>query len=88
MEMGTTECGLQLYDGGTIDGRDYPTHHGAPYGPYAAPALEAQSWPGSLAQTHFPDIILRPGRTLSANHKLDLLSQADRLGLKLKRSDS
>ena len=61
MEMATTECGLQLYDGGTIDGRDYPTHHGAPYGPYAAPALEAQSWPGSLAQTHFPDIILRPG---------------------------
>ena len=61
MQMATTECGLQLYDGGTIDGRDYPTHHGAPYGPYAAPALEAQSWPGSLAQSHFPDIILRPG---------------------------
>ena len=60
MEMATTECGLQLYDGGTIDGRDYSTHHGAPYGPYAAPALEAQSWPGSLDQCHFPDIILRP----------------------------
>ena len=61
MEMATTECGLQLYDGGTIDGRDYPTHHGAPYGPYAAPALEAQSWPGSLNQCHFPNIILLPG---------------------------
>ena len=60
MEMATTECGLQVYDGGTIHAPDYNTHHGAPYGPYAAPALEAQSWPGSLANAHFPDIILRP----------------------------
>ena len=61
MEMATTECGVQLYDGGTIHAPDYNTHHDAPYGPYAAPALEAQSWPGSLAHAHFPNIILRPG---------------------------
>jgi aldose 1-epimerase len=61
MEMATTECGLQLYDGGTIHAPAHGTHHGAPYGPYAAPALEAQSWPGSLAHAHFPNIILRPG---------------------------
>ena len=60
MEVATTECGLQLYDGGTIHAPDYGTHHGAPYGAYAALALEAQSWPGSLAHAHFPNIILRP----------------------------
>tara|TARA_B110000483_G_scaffold48867_1_gene60800 strand:- start:563 stop:1366 length:804 start_codon:yes stop_codon:yes gene_type:complete len=61
MEMATTECGLQLYDGGTIHAPGHGTHHGASYDPYAAPALEAQSWPGSLDHAHFPDIILRPG---------------------------
>ena len=61
MEMATTECGLQVYDGGTIHAPDYDNHHGAPYGAYAALALEAQSWPGSLAHSHFPNIILRPG---------------------------
>ena len=60
MEVATTECGLQVYDGGTIHAPDYGTHHGAPYGAYAALALEAQSWPGSLAHAHFPNIILRP----------------------------
>ena len=60
MEMATTECGLQVYDGGTIHAPDYDTHHGEPYGAYAALALEAQSWPGSLTHTHFPNIILRP----------------------------
>ena len=61
MEMATTECGLQLYDGGTIHAPGHGTHHGASYDPYAAPALEAQSWHGSLDHAHFPDIILRPG---------------------------
>ena len=60
MEVATTECGLQVYDGGTIHAPDYGTHHGAPYGAYAALALEAQSWPGSLTHAHFPNIILRP----------------------------
>jgi aldose 1-epimerase len=60
MKMATTECGLQVYDGGTIHAPGYGTHHGAHYGAYAALALEAQSWPGSLAHAHFPDIILRP----------------------------
>ena len=60
MDMATTECGLQVYDCGTINAPQFKTHHDVPYGPYSGLALEAQSWPGSLAHSHFPSIYLRP----------------------------
>jgi len=63
MEMSTTECGLQVYDCGTIDAPNFATHHGAPIRPYSGLALEAQSWPGALAHDHFPSILLHPGET-------------------------
>ena len=60
MDMATTECGLQVYDCGTINAPQFKTHNDVPYGPYSGLALEAQSWPGSLAHSHFPSIYLRP----------------------------
>ncbi|MEO0356992.1 MAG: galactose mutarotase [Pseudomonadota bacterium] len=63
MEMSTTECGLQVYDCGTISAPGFATHHGADIGPYSGVALEAQSWPGALEHDHFPPIVLRPGET-------------------------
>ena len=63
MQMFSTECGLQIFDCGTIDAPEYTTHHGAGYGLYAGLALEAQSWPGALDHGHFPSIILRPNKT-------------------------
>ncbi len=63
MEMSTTECGLQVYDCGTISRPEYPTNHGRGYTFYEGIALEAQSWPGATAHAHFPSIVLRPGDT-------------------------
>lgn len=63
MVMSTTECGLQVYDCGTIKAPEFPTHHGQPYMPYSGIALEAQSWPGAVANDHFPSIVLRPNET-------------------------
>ncbi|MGV6839281.1 MAG: aldose epimerase family protein [Planktomarina sp.] len=63
MDMATTECGLQVYDCGTINAPGFPTHHGAAYGPYAGVALEAQSWPGATTHEHFPSILLNPEDT-------------------------
>ena len=63
MEMATTECGLQVYDCGTINAPGFTTHHGVPYAPYSGLALEAQSWPGATIHAHFPDITLRPEDT-------------------------
>ncbi len=61
MEMSTTECGLQVYDCGTISRPDFPTNHGRGYTFYEGVALEAQSWPGATMHSHFPSIELRPG---------------------------
>lgn len=65
MTMSTTECGLQVYDCGTINAPQFDTTHGRPYHPYEGVALEAQSWPGALDHDHFPSIALRPGETYS-----------------------
>lgn len=60
MTVGTTECGLQFYDGahmariGGLDGRTY--------GPFAGLALESQGWPDAPNRPGFPDAILRPGQ--------------------------
>lgn len=60
MEMSTTECGLQVYDCGTISRPEYPTIHDRSYTFYEGVALEAQSWPGATVHDHFPSIVLRP----------------------------
>ncbi len=60
MQMSTTECGLQVYDCGTIKAPDFPSHHGPAIMPYSGVALEAQSWPGALTHDHFPSYVLRP----------------------------
>lgn len=61
MEVATTACGLQFYDGGYID--DVPGLDGRVYGPHSGLALEAQSWPDAPNRPAFPGAILRPGET-------------------------
>ena len=63
MDIATTEPGLQIYDGRTIDSAEISGHQGAPYGPYAGIALEAQSWPDAPAHPVFPSIRLEPNET-------------------------
>lgn len=59
LEVMTTCCGLQLYDGAHLDG--VPGLEGRVYGPHAGLALEAQHWPDAVNHTGFPNTILRPG---------------------------
>ena len=56
LDMASTEPGLQVFDGATIEGKTHPTLHGSPYTPFAGVALEAQSWPGATTFAHFPQI--------------------------------
>ena len=61
MQVFTTEPGLQFYDGAMIPalagvgGRDY--------GPFAGLCLEAQHFPDSPNQPHFPSTVLRPSES-------------------------
>lgn len=64
MEIDTTEPGLQLYDGGHIDG--FPGLGGRRYGRHAGVALEAQNWPDAPNHPRFPDWLLKPGQTYRA----------------------
>lgn len=63
MQIDTTACGLQFYDGGQI--AEVMGLDGRRYGPHAGLALEAQHWPDAPNQPGFPDAILRPGRIYS-----------------------
>jgi aldose 1-epimerase len=54
----TTDPGLQVYDGKSIDSKGFVGHHGAPYAPRAGLALEAQFWPDAASNPHFPAITL------------------------------
>lgn len=62
MQVHTSEPGLQFYDGRMIDpsliGLD-----GKRYGPHAGLCLEAQRFPDSPNQPHFPSAVLRPDET-------------------------
>lgn len=60
MQLDTTACGLQFYDGAYMNG--VPGLDGRVHDAHAGLALEAQSWPDAPNQPHFPDAILRPGR--------------------------
>jgi aldose 1-epimerase len=59
MDMYTTEPGVQFYDGVGIN-CPVPGHGGAHYGPHAGLCLEAQVYPDSPNQRHFPSCVLRP----------------------------
>ena len=63
LTISTTETGLQIYDGATINTGDHAGHHGTPYAPYEALALETQSWPDAPTHSHFPSIRLDPNDT-------------------------
>jgi aldose 1-epimerase len=62
MEMLTTEPGVQFYTGnfldGTVKGKGGVTYH-----KHAGFCLEAQHFPDSINQKHFPSVVLRPGET-------------------------
>lgn len=60
VEISTTEPGLQVYTGNTMDA-GAPGKGGHRYGKHAAIALEAQHFPDSPNQPHFPSTVLRPG---------------------------
>ena len=59
LEVRTTCCGLQVYDGAHFDGM--AGLDGRRYAAHAGIALEAQHWPDAPNRPGFPDAILRPG---------------------------
>lgn len=61
LEMSTTEPGLQVFDGHTLDLPHWPTQDGGHWQAHAAIALEAQFWPDAPNQPGFPSILLTPG---------------------------
>lgn len=63
MQVETTACGLQFYDGAYM--QDVPGLDGRRYGPHAGLALEAQHWPDAPNHHGFPDAILQPGEVYS-----------------------
>ncbi|RMC37563.1 aldose epimerase family protein [Paracoccus alkanivorans] len=63
MQVETTACGLQFYDGAYM--RDVPGLDGRIYGPHAGLALETQHWPDAPNRPGFPDAVLRPGQVYS-----------------------
>lgn len=62
MEVFTTEPGLQFYSGNFLDGSDVGKG-GKRYGYRSALCLEAQHFPDSPNQSHFPTTLLHPGET-------------------------
>jgi aldose 1-epimerase len=61
MHMLTTEPGVQLYTSNYLDGTI--SGIGGAYNQHGAVCLEAQHFPDSVHQKHFPNVILRPGET-------------------------
>lgn len=59
----TTAPGLQVYTGAHLDSEGFAGHHGLPYGPHDALALEPQLWPDAPRHAGFPSIRLGPGET-------------------------
>lgn len=63
MQLETSACGLQLYDGAYIE--PMQGLEGRRYAPYSGLALEAQHWPDAPNRSNFPDAILQPGQVYS-----------------------
>ncbi len=59
LEIRTTEPGLQLYDGSLLSS-GVKGLNGFVYKPFSGLALEAQLWPDSPNQPHFPSALLLP----------------------------
>ncbi|MFM8739219.1 MAG: galactose-1-epimerase, partial [Cytophagales bacterium] len=62
LQVWTTEPGLQFYSGNFLDGSDVG-REGKPYGFRSAFCLEAQHFPDSPNQLHFPSTVLKPRET-------------------------
>ena len=60
MEVYTTEPGVQFYSDNWADG--YKGQHGATFGRRSALCFEAQHFPDSPNNPHFPSVILKPGQ--------------------------
>ena len=65
MTVHTDMPGLQLYSANFL-GAEPMGKHGKNYAPRSAVALEMQFFPDSPNQPHFPDTILRPGRSFAS----------------------
>ena len=65
LEVATTEPGLQLYTGNFLDGTT-ASKSGGRYMRRGGLCLEPQHFPDSPNQRHFPDTILRPGKTFAS----------------------
>ncbi|WP_321501955.1 aldose epimerase family protein [Breoghania sp.] len=59
LAVSTTEPGLQIYDGGHLEGAR--AYAGTPLKACPGLAMETQAWPDSPNQHQFPPCILRPG---------------------------
>lgn len=59
LEIETDQPGLQVYDGGQLDG--VPGLEGRRHDRFGGIALETQGWPDAPNRPGFPDPILRPG---------------------------
>jgi aldose 1-epimerase len=62
MEMYTTEPGVQFYTGNFLDG-SLKGKGGVVYKKHQGFCLEAQHFPDSVHHSHFPSVILEPGKT-------------------------
>ena len=62
MELRSSEPGLQVYDGAKIDIR-VAGLDGRMMGAHAGMALEPQTWPDAVHNSHFPQALLHPGET-------------------------
>ena len=71
LEVHTDRPGVQVYTGAHFDGTVVGLS-GRPYGPRAGIALETQGFPDAPNHEGFPDITLRPGRTLPVDDPLAL----------------
>jgi len=61
LEVWTSEPGLQVYTGNTLDG-SLSGADGKPYERYGAVCLETQHFPDSPNHAGYPSTVLRPGR--------------------------
>ncbi|KAA0717692.1 Aldose 1-epimerase [Triplophysa tibetana] len=60
LEVSTTQPGVQFYTSNFLDGTKKAKGE-ATYPKHSAFCLETQNWPDAVNQSHFPDVLLRPG---------------------------
>ena len=63
LDLSTTEPGLQVYTGATIDTAPFAGLGGAPYTRNAGIAIEPQVWPDAPNHPDYPSAALLPGQT-------------------------